>query len=62
MNAPLATQTAIPELDLEAAYHAVSDTFRGPDLDIQALCRASSVRDAGEFNEQAELSSLIHVR
>ncbi len=39
MNAPLATQTAIPELDLEAAYHAVSDTFRGPDLDIQALCR-----------------------
>ncbi|MDW3682351.1 cytochrome P450 [Cupriavidus sp. CV2] len=35
MNAPLEA----PVLDLEAAYHAVSDTFRGPDLDLQALCR-----------------------
>jgi cytochrome P450 len=35
MNAPLAT----PALDLEAAYHAVSDTFRGPDVDLQGLCR-----------------------
>ncbi|KFX61964.1 cytochrome P450 [Paraburkholderia fungorum] len=36
MNAP--TQEGLT-LDLEAAYHAVSDTFRGPDLDLQALCR-----------------------
>ncbi|QOT78297.1 cytochrome P450 [Cupriavidus basilensis] len=35
MNAP----AEAPVLDLEAAYHAVSDTFRGPDLDLQALCR-----------------------
>lgn len=26
-------------LDLQTAYHAVSDTFRGPDIDLQALCR-----------------------
>ncbi|MCY0853743.1 cytochrome P450 [Cupriavidus sp. D39] len=35
MNAPLEA----PVLDLEAAYHAVSDTFRGPDLNLQTLCR-----------------------
>lgn len=27
------------ELDIEAAYHAVSDTYLGSDVDIHALCR-----------------------
>ncbi|WP_185267647.1 cytochrome P450 [Halopseudomonas xiamenensis] len=27
------------ELDIEAAYHAVSDTYLGTDVDIHALCR-----------------------
>ena len=35
MNATLES----PVFDLEAAYHAVSDTYRGPDVDIQAMCR-----------------------
>ena len=26
-------------LDLKTAYHAVSDTFRGPNIDLQAMCR-----------------------
>lgn len=32
------TQPQIPSLDLEAAFHAVSDTYRGRDVDIHALC------------------------
>jgi len=32
------TVTELPVLDLEAAYHAVSDTYRGIDVDLQALC------------------------
>ena len=31
------------ELDIEAAYHAVSDTYLGTDVDIHALCRESSL-------------------
>ncbi|CAN5335755.1 cytochrome P450 [soil metagenome] len=31
-------ETELPVLDLEAAYHAVSDTYRGIDVDLQALC------------------------
>nr|WP_315189855.1 cytochrome P450 [uncultured Albidiferax sp.] len=34
----MSTTLATPALDLEAAYHAVSDTFRGNDVDIHALC------------------------
>ena len=32
------TATELPGLDIEAAYHAVSDTYRGLDVDIHALC------------------------
>ncbi|ABE36529.1 cytochrome P450 family protein [Paraburkholderia xenovorans LB400] len=35
----MSTTLENPMLDLEAAYHAVSDTYRGPDIDLQALCR-----------------------
>ncbi|MDB5870044.1 MAG: cytochrome family protein [Polaromonas sp.] len=38
MNSATETEIELPVLDLEAAYHAVSDTYRGIDVDLQALC------------------------
>ncbi len=46
------TTLETPALDLEAAYHAVSDTFRGHDVDIHALCadmRRNSPVMEGDF-------------
>lgn len=38
MNTNTIDTIELPVLDLEAAYHAVSDTYRGADVDLHGMC------------------------